>query len=326
VPSQLGRAVWTHQTQQKSWGEILQGTVEYGDGELLAALRSPAPEQRFAAALVVGERRLPWINPLIGLLTDPNPAVRQAARRSLVILSFLKLNPEEAVLIASANPSRPPKSLADLNQPVDFGPKPADGRADQVKAAKKWKQWWKDQKKPRTRVITTAAKGRAAPEAEAKQLATALEGAEVDKRRKLLTDYRDKKGVRFTETLAFAAGHLGCERRRELREALAERMTRMTLATLGRYLQDESAEIRRAAVLALAARESKAHASRMIAMLDDPEPAVGRAAYASLCSLSGKDFGPTLSATREERDAAAGRWKAWARTLADKEPAGGPGK
>jgi HEAT repeat protein len=89
-------------------------------------------------------------------------------------------------------------------------------------------------------------------------------------------------------------------------------MTRMTEATLGRYLQDESTEIRRAAVLALAMRESKAHVSRTIDMLQDPEPAVSRAAHAALCSLSGKDFGPKLAATQEERDEAAARWRAWA--------------
>src|SRR5262245_42245208 len=99
------------------------------EGELRAALKSAAPERRVAAARIIGEKRQPWVKELIDVLTDPHPAVRQAARRSLVILSFLALNPEEAALIASPNPSRPPKPLSELKRPVDFGPKPTAGPA-----------------------------------------------------------------------------------------------------------------------------------------------------------------------------------------------------
>ena len=93
------------------------------EAELRAALQSKSDEERFVAAYVVGERRLRWPDDLIPLLKDKNDWVRQASRRSLVVLSFLELNPEEAAQIASPNPSRMPIPLEKLNKPVDFGPK-----------------------------------------------------------------------------------------------------------------------------------------------------------------------------------------------------------
>ena len=51
------------------------------------------------------------------------------------------------------------------------------------------------------------------------------------------------------------------------RQALAERMTCMTERTMGRYLQDDDPEIRRAAALGLAMRESSAHLPRIIELL-----------------------------------------------------------
>jgi len=88
-------------------------------------------------------------------------------------------------------------------------------------------------------------------------------------------------------------------------------MTRMTERTLGRYLQDDDPEIRRAAALGLAMRESIAHLPRIIELLRDPDPAVRPAARAALRTLSGQDFGPELTATEEERERAVTRWQEW---------------
>jgi HEAT repeat protein len=88
-------------------------------------------------------------------------------------------------------------------------------------------------------------------------------------------------------------------------------MARMNEATLGRYLRDENAEIRRAAVLGVAMRESSAYVQRMIEMLDDPELSVVRATVAALKSLSGKDYGPGLAASQDEHDQAVARWTEW---------------
>ena len=251
----------------------------------------------------------------IEILTDPIPAVCQAARRSLIILSFLALNPDETALIASQKPSRPPKTLSQLKRPVDFGPAPFASRAAQKSAAKKWTEWWEKSKKDtqfRLVVSTLSTSERPLPETEAGHLAAALLQAPGPRQTKLLKEYQESKGEKYTGALAIAASRLTSDHRHEVRKALAERLARMTEYTLGNYLEDEDPEVRRAAVLALAMRESLVHVPRMINMLSDPEAAVTRAVVASLRSLSGKDFGPKLGATQEEQEEAVARWKEWA--------------
>jgi HEAT repeat protein len=71
--------------------------------------------------------------------------------------------------------------------------------------------------------------------------------------------------------------------------------------TLGSYLKDDDAEIRRAAALACALKESKALVPLIIPLLDDPQKdIVPRAAQLALKALAGQDLGPS-------RDA----WQAW---------------
>jgi hypothetical protein len=127
----------------------------------------------------------------------------------------------------------------------------------------------------------------------------------------LLENYRDGKGVQFTEALVSAIPRLSGESKRKAREALAERMTRMSDKTLGSYLQDEDPELRRAAALALAMKESKDRIPDLIRLLGDDEPLVERAAHAALKSLTGQDLGPAAGADRAERDKAVAAWKAW---------------
>jgi hypothetical protein len=301
--------------QQQNWERLFLATIEMSEGELRAALKAAAPEQRFAAAYVVGEKRLTWTKELIKLLTDPVSGVRQAARRSLMILSFLALNPEEAALIANPNPSRPAKPLSQLKRPVDFGPSLAAGKAAQTAAAKKWTDWWDKQQRtvPGQQIATLSSTGaEPLPETEAGRLAAVFLKAQGERHKELLKEHQETKGADHSYALALAAARLTGNNRREVREALADRMAGLSDATLGRYLHDENAEIRRAAVLGLAMRDSTAHVQRMIDMLLDPEPAVTRAVVAGLRSLSGKDFGPKLHATQEETDEAISRWKQWA--------------
>ena len=93
---------------------------------------------------------------------------------------------------------------------------------------------------------------------------------------------------------------------------LAERMSRMTSATLSDRLRDDDSEMRRAAALAVAMKEDTLHIPRLIELLDDSDMHVSRAAYAALKSLSGKDFGPrSKDASRAERAEAAAAWKSW---------------
>jgi hypothetical protein len=127
----------------------------------------------------------------------------------------------------------------------------------------------------------------------------------------LIEKLRDGKGSAYTDALAAVIPKLDGEPKKRAREALAERLTRMTAATLGDKLADDDLEVRRAAALASAMKEEKAHVPRLIALLDDPETPVARAAYAALKSLTGQDFGPAAEATRDEKAKAVAAWKDW---------------
>ncbi len=127
----------------------------------------------------------------------------------------------------------------------------------------------------------------------------------------VLQTLRDGKGVLFTEALVSAIPRLDGEPKRKAREALAERVTRMSDKTLGSYLQDDDPELRRAAALAVAMKESKERVPDLIRLLNDDEAVVERAAHAALKSLTGQDLGPPAGADRAERDRAIAAWKAW---------------
>lgn len=94
-------------------------------------------------------------------------------------------------------------------------------------------------------------------------------------------------------------------------QALADRLTTRTEATLLRYQEDSDAEVRRAAALALGMRDAKGTVAEIARLLLDAEPAVVRAAHASLVSLTGEDYGPAVGATEEQRAEACKRYRAW---------------
>jgi HEAT repeat protein len=300
-------ALQLQELQRRYWERLFLKTVEMSEPELRATLKHRSSDRRFAAAYVVGERLLGWPEDLIPLLEDGSEAVRQAARRSLIILSFLTLNPEEARRIRAPQRGVPQTPLSELKSAVDFGPPPAAKQPARARAAKQWKQWWADQRP----TLTTPDGRTVAEDTEGMRLADALAQAPPGRRPDVVAKYRDSKGAQYTEALALAIAREGGNARRQLREALAERMTRMTEKTLGQYLEDEDAEVRRAAALGLAMRESKAHVEGLIGLLLDPQPSVERAAHAALRSLSGEDFGPALNATEDEKTEAAARWRQW---------------
>jgi HEAT repeat protein len=292
--------------------------IDLSEAELRAALKSESEYERFTAAFVVGDRRLSWPADLIPMLDDPNDWVRQAARRTLVILSFLELNPEEAALIASPRPNRPPTPLSKLTKPVDFGPALGASKTVRKSAMTKWTDWWADRDPAATkpgRSSTARLKSQSGrsdlSDSKAAELADALVRAAPARRKELVAQYRETKGVRYTEALADAIARSNAADRPELRDALARRMVRMTDDTLRTYLDDPLPEIRRAAALGLAKQKNKAHADRLADLLVDPDPLVGRAAHDALCQLSGKDFGPGIDAGEADRAEAVARWKAW---------------
>jgi len=127
----------------------------------------------------------------------------------------------------------------------------------------------------------------------------------------LLDQLKQGKGVAYTGALAAAIPQLSGAIKTKAREALTERLARMTAFTLHDKLQDDAAEIRRAAALALAMKEEKQAIPDLIALLEDREPTVVRASYAALKELTGQDFGPSAGALPEARAKAVAAWKAW---------------
>src|SRR5262249_24082118 len=156
--------------------------------------------------------------------------IRQAARRSLIILSFLDLNPEEAGRIAAGG--HEPTPLAGLNKPADFGPASGAAKSARKTAMQKWTEWWAG-RDPMARAFGAGGLG-----ADPERLAAALVKVDADQQAKLVAEYRDAKGVQYTEALAAAISRLPAADRPDLRTALASRLGRMTDLTLGRYLHD----------------------------------------------------------------------------------------
>lgn len=128
---------------------------------------------------------------------------------------------------------------------------------------------------------------------------------------KLLAATRDAKGATNTRALVLTATNTIGERKKAAREALAERLCRMTPATLRTMLKSDQAELRRAAALACAMKDDKSHVSDLIDMLTDADDSVVRAAHAGLKSLTGKDFGPAAGASSGQKALAVSEWKEW---------------
>ncbi|WP_439621859.1 hypothetical protein [Gemmata sp.] len=128
-----------------------------------------------------------------------------------------------------------------------------------------------------------------------------------------LVRVRDGKGAAYTQALVAAVAKLDGDRRRAAREALAERLTRMSAETLRAMAGAGEPELRRAAVLAMAMKDDAAHLPDLVAALADADAAVARAARAGLKAVTGEDFGPEADATPAERAAAIRAWAAWVR-------------
>jgi HEAT repeat protein len=287
--------------------KVLKKTSELSDRELCGQLTAKDAQDRWAAVLVAGDRGLHCETELMNRLVDKDDAVRQAARLALAVFSG----------------------------GVDFGPMP-DARKDECEgSAARWHAWLarrsddppagdhplSDLEKERKHRKSQVAKKEAAPdspdagekraELEAARLVDEMRRANADQRSATLEKLRDGKGPAYTAGLAEVIARLDGDSKKEARQAMADRLARMTAATLRAKLADEDLEIRRAAALACAMKDEIAFVPDVIPLLADREPLVARAAYAALKSLSGKDFGPSRDANDEEKARAIADWKAW---------------
>jgi HEAT repeat protein len=271
-------------------------------------LSARSPVARWLTVQVVKSRRIPLEAELIELLNDPENGVRQAARQALLRLS----------------------------RGTDFGPLPGWTVARRERAVARWRSWLALQHgaAPESVALSGPADedvppsrpglgpfGKIAPapsdaalqteDARAAELCDELVAATGEERDRILLRLKDAKGADHTEAIALAIPKLGREARLQARDALAERLTRMTAKTLKAYLQDDDAELRAAAARACALKDDKALAGGLIALLDDADDRVRGAAHGALKELAGQDLGPQPGATADERRAAAGRWRAW---------------
>lgn len=289
-----------------------------GPEALKAALDDPKPEKRLLAALTIGKHGPALTDELIERLTDSNAQVRQAARNSLIRLSVDAVD-------RKGNPVG--------GRAVDFGPTPDANQAVQKAAARKWRTWFERQQAKAAGVKPAKAPAVAAapvapakdiaappvaPEAQAAQLGKELIAAPAERRDVVLAELRDHKGGAYTQALAEAIPRLTGEKQTNARDALAERLTRMTAATLTDKLRDDDPEVRRAAALACAMKELNTHVPDLIPLLEDSAAIVPPAARAALKSLTNKDFGPVASDDPDGQARVAAAWKEWWRK--HKEP------
>lgn len=146
------------------------------------------------------------------------------------------------------------------------------------------------------------------------KLANALIEAGDAERPGLIEKYRETKGAEYTDALARAAAKLTGEPQTQVREALAERLTRMTPNTLTGLMGDRDRELRRAAALASGSKRKDQLsdlADALIRLVADEDGPVAQAARASLKRLTDQDFGPEAGAPPAARVQAVTAWRKW---------------
>jgi hypothetical protein len=162
----------------------------------------------------------------------------------------------------------------------------------------------RDRSRPATAAgAPVSAPGSSAIDPEVARLSDELVNAPAASREQVLARLRDSKGAQYTDALARAIRKLDGTARDQAREALADRLARLTSKSLADKLQDEDSEVRRSAALAIAQKDDRAQIPRLIELLGDREAAVSSAAHAALKGMSGQDLGSGAAAIP--------RWKEW---------------
>ncbi|MFT3882249.1 MAG: hypothetical protein QM703_21685 [Gemmatales bacterium] len=135
----------------------------------------------------------------------------------------------------------------------------------------------------------------------AKALADKLLNALPNQQGAILDELTEGKGFDYSEALADVITKLSTNASKEAaREALANRMRRLTAKTLGDYMQDNDRELRLAAAVAVRLKNDPSAAVTLIPLLADQDIGVSTAALDSLKAISGQDFGKSVE-----------RWSRW---------------
>jgi hypothetical protein len=131
--------------------------------------------------------------------------------------------------------------------------------------------------------------------------------------RAVLEELGKRSGKEALTGLAVAAGSSEADARKLAQQSLDAVLGRLGSTELGERLQDDNAEVRKAAIR-VAARNPRL-VGKVIDRLDDASPDVIAEARAALKKLSkGKDFGPSDDATAEQRRQAQEKWRDWWRS------------
>jgi hypothetical protein len=129
-----------------------------------------------------------------------------------------------------------------------------------------------------------------------------------------LKEYQAAKGEQYTVALAFAVTQFEKDRKKAGREALVNRLVRMTPETLRKFIAVNNPELRRATCLACATKDDKVHVADLAGRVVDTDEEVVKAARAGLRSLTGEDYGPTPGANDDEKQAVLSKWRFWIQT------------
>lgn len=146
---------------------------------------------------------------------------------------------------------------------------------------------------------------------ESKPLTQRLVSASATQRATILREFVSGEGLNYTLALADAIPQLKAEAQTQARRALEDRLAKESAASLRTWMDHDSGEIRRAAVVAAGRKKEKELTGDLIRMLDDIDGAVWRAAAVALREVTGKDFGPKSTATEAQRNKAIQDWMNW---------------
>ena len=153
-------------------------------------------------------------------------------------------------------------------------------------------------------------------DADAMRLKDALLRTAPGQRQALLSQYKSARGDAYAWALATALPHLKGAERNLAREVLGAHLARLAPRDLRLRLQDDDAEIHRAAALVCTEKTTREYLPELIECLQDPDQAVARAARQALIRVSGRTLGPpSADAPPEAYAEAAQRWTTWWQTV-----------
>jgi hypothetical protein len=126
---------------------MIEQYSKYNEQQIKGLLKNSNVEVRFAAAYVVGEKKVPLPREMIGLLQDANVSVQQASRRSLILLAC-----------HATGPKKPCEQLTrQVNSLLKVGPEPTAKQKALTKAVDKWTTWW-DENDPQLLKLVNASR------------------------------------------------------------------------------------------------------------------------------------------------------------------------